>query len=102
MILEEMGALENQTWEMEALPKGKATVGSKWVFTTKYKSDETLDRYQGRLVANGFTQNYGINHLETFALVAKLNTQWVLFSLATNLDQPLQQLDVKNTFLNGT
>ena len=96
-----MGALENQTWEMEALPKGKATIGCKWVFTTKYKSDETLDRYKARLVAKGFTQTYGIDYLETFAPVAKLNTLWVLLSLATNLDQPLQQLNVKNTFLNG-
>jgi len=36
-----------------------------------------------------------------FALVAKLNSVRVLLSLATNLDCPLQQLDVKNAFLNG-
>ena len=35
-----------------------------------------------------------------FALVAKLNTVRVLLSLVANLDWPLQQLDVKNAFLN--
>ncbi|RVW39537.1 Retrovirus-related Pol polyprotein from transposon RE1 [Vitis vinifera] len=49
----------------------------------------------------GFTQTYGIDYLETFAPVAKLNTVRVLLSIATNLDWPLQQLDVKNAFLNG-
>ena len=41
------------------------------------------------------------DYIETFAPVAKLNTIRVLLSLATNLDWPLYQLDVKNGFFNG-
>ena len=44
---------------------------------------------------------YGIDYQETFALVAKINTVRILLSFATNLEWPLQQLDVKNAFLNG-
>ncbi|RVW35006.1 Retrovirus-related Pol polyprotein from transposon RE1 [Vitis vinifera] len=101
-IFEEMRALEkNHTWEVMGLPKGKTTVGCKWVFTVKYNSNGSLERYKARLVAKGFTQTYGIDYLETFAPVAKLNTVRVLLSIAANLDWPLQQLDVKNAFLNG-
>ena len=92
---------KNKSWEIEDLPRGKTTVGYKWVFTTKYMLDGTLKRYKARLVAKGFTQTYGIDYLETFAPLAKLNTVRILLSLAITLDWPLQQLDIKNAFLNG-
>ena len=53
------------------------------------------------MVAKRFTQTYDIDYPKTFTPVAKLNTVRVLLSLAANLDWPLQQLDVKNVFLNG-
>lgn len=71
------------------------------MFTIKYKSDGSIKRYKAQLVAKGFTQTYGIDYLETFTPVAKLNTVRVLLSLATNLDWPLQQLDIKNALLYG-
>jgi hypothetical protein len=57
-----------------ALPDGKKTVGCKWVFTMKYNSDGSIERYKARLVAKGFTQTFGIDYSERFAPVAKLST----------------------------
>jgi len=67
----------------------------------KHKPDGTIDWYKARLIARGFTQTYGVDYQETFAFVAKLNTILVLLSLAANFDWPLQQYDVKNSFLHG-
>lgn len=53
---EEISALKkNETWEKCRLPKGKKTVGCKWVFTIKYHTDGTIERYKARLVAKGYT-----------------------------------------------
>ena len=57
--------------------------------------------YKARLVAKGFTQTYDIDYQEIVAPIAKMNSICVIFSCAANLEWDLQQLDVKNTFLNG-
>lgn len=72
-MIEEMEALKkNDTWELITLPRGKRTVGCRWVYTLKQKADGSIER--ARIVAKGFTQTYGIDYLETFAPVAKLNS----------------------------
>ncbi|XP_019089233.1 PREDICTED: uncharacterized protein LOC109128023 [Camelina sativa] len=82
---DEVGAMEhNHTWDESDLPPGKGAVSSKWVFTIKYLSNGEIERYKARLVARGFTQNYGEDYRDTFAPVAKLHT-----------------MDVKNAFLQG-
>ena len=55
-MAEEMTALEkNATWELVPLPKGKKTVGCRWVFIVKHKADGTIERYKAQLVAKEYT-----------------------------------------------
>jgi len=97
----EMQALEkNSTWDLVTLPNGKKPVGCKWVYTIKYKADGSIKRYKARLVAKGFTQTYGVNYMETFAPVAKMNTIRMILSLAANYGWNLQQFHVKIAFLH--
>lgn len=77
---EELTALaENKTWTVVPLPPGKHAVGSRWVFKIKFNSDESIDRHKARLVAQGFTQKFGVEYKETLAPVTKMTMVRVLF-----------------------
>ena len=53
---DELQAMEdNRTWDVVSLPPGKNVVGCKWVFTTKYRADGTVEGKKSRLVAKGYT-----------------------------------------------
>jgi len=71
METELMFLKENDVWGLVKLPVGKKTVGSKWVYKIKTGADGSVQRYKTRLVAQGFTQNYGTDFDETFCLVVR-------------------------------
>lgn len=76
------------------LPSGKNVVGYKWIFTIKYNADGTVELYKSRLVAQGFTQQEGVDYLDTFSHVAKLTSVKLLLSLASIKGWTLSQMDV--------
>ncbi|XP_068651725.1 uncharacterized protein [Aristolochia californica] len=74
-MAEEITTLEtNKTWILTTIPPGQATIGCKWVYKVKLRSDGTLERYKTRLVVKGFTQKEGIDYFDTFCPVAKMVT----------------------------
>ena len=62
--------LKKSTWHLVDLPGGKFAIGCKRVYKIKTRLDDIIDRYKARLIAKGFTQEYGIDYEETFSSVA--------------------------------
>jgi hypothetical protein len=83
------------------LPRGKKTIGSKWIFKITKNYEGIAERYKVRFCAKRPTQVEGIDFIEFFAPVAKMNPIRVLLSMATTYDLELQQADVDAAFLYG-
>ena len=57
-------------------------VGCKWIYEIKTRSDGSIERYRVRLVAKGFTEEYGIDYEETFTLVTRISFVRALLAVA--------------------
>ncbi|GJZ62271.1 ribonuclease H-like domain-containing protein [Tanacetum coccineum] len=93
--------VKNSTWILVPKPPNANVVRSMWLFRHKYHAYGSLSMYKARLVANGRTQQVGIDCDDTFSLVVKPATIRTILSLALSCKWPVHQLDVKNAFLNG-
>ena len=70
---------------MVNLPKNKNIIGVKWVYKTKVNEKGDIDRFKARLIAEGFSQQLGIDVGENFSPVARLDTvREILITAAHN------------------
>ena len=99
---EEMTSMRsNHVWKLVDLPKGRKTIGNKWVLKIKRKADGSIERYKAHLVAKGYTQQEGIDYEETFSPIVRFTSIRLILAIVVNLDLELHQMDVKTAFLNG-
>ena len=97
----ELNAMDsNNTWSIVPLPPGKHSIGCKWVYKIKHKSDGSIERHKARLVTKCYNQQEGIDCIDIFSFVSKLVIIKVLLALASSHYLHLIQMYVNNTFLN--
>nr|GEW92032.1 hypothetical protein [Tanacetum cinerariifolium] len=77
-------------------------IGTKWVLKNKKDERGIVIRNKARLVAQGYTQEEGIDYEEVFALVARIKVIRLFLTYASFMGFIVYQMDVKYAFLYGT
>ncbi|GJW50501.1 putative ribonuclease H-like domain-containing protein [Tanacetum coccineum] len=90
-----------EVWTLVDLPNGKRAIGTKWVFKNKKDEKGIVIRNKARLVAQGYTQEEGIDYDEVFAPVARIEAIRLFLAYASFKDFVVYQMDVKSAFLYG-
>ncbi|GJW76485.1 putative ribonuclease H-like domain-containing protein [Tanacetum coccineum] len=90
-----------KVWTLVDLPNGKRAIGTKWVYRNKKDERGIVIKDKARLVAQGYTQEEGINYDEVFAPVARIEAIRLFLAYASFKDFVVYQMDVKSAFLYG-
>ncbi|GJW95283.1 putative ribonuclease H-like domain-containing protein [Tanacetum coccineum] len=88
-----------EVWTLVDLPNGKRAIGTKWVFRNKKNERGLVIKNKARLVAQGYTQEEGIDYEEVFSPVARIEEIWLFLAYALFKDFVVYQIDVKSAFL---
>ncbi|GJV86385.1 putative ribonuclease H-like domain-containing protein [Tanacetum coccineum] len=94
-----IGDFNFKVWTLVDLPNGKRAIGTKWVFRNKKDERGIVVRNKARLVAQGYTQEEGINYDEVFAHVARIEAIRLFLAYASFMGFIVYQMDVKSAFL---
>jgi hypothetical protein len=102
---EKQNLLSHGTWEFVdagEIPRARKPTGCRWVFKVKHHPNGLPSRFKARLVAQGFSQTYGIDFTETYAPTLRLNSLRLLLALCAIHDWELHQLDIVGAYLEET
>nr|GFC66806.1 hypothetical protein [Tanacetum cinerariifolium] len=91
-----------KVWILVDLHYGKRAISTKWVYRNKKDERGIVIRNKARLVAQGHTQEEGIDYEEVFAPVARIKAIRLFLAYASFMGFPVYQMDVKSAFLYGT
>ncbi|GJZ39168.1 putative ribonuclease H-like domain-containing protein [Tanacetum coccineum] len=84
-----------EVWTLVNLPNGKRAIGTKWVVKNKKDERGIVIKNKVRLVAQGYTQEEGIDYDEVFAPVPKIEAIRLFLAYASFKDFVVYQMDVK-------
>nr|GEV34126.1 hypothetical protein [Tanacetum cinerariifolium] len=91
-----------KVWVLVDLPKGKRAIGSKWVFRNKKDERRFVIMIKARVVAQGHTQEEGIDYDEVFNPVARIEAIRLFLAYASFMGFMVYRMDVKSAFVYET
>ncbi|GJU29218.1 putative nucleotidyltransferase, ribonuclease H [Tanacetum coccineum] len=84
--------------DFSGFTKWKRAIGTKWVYRNKKDERGIVIKNKAILVAQGYTQEEGINYDEVYAPVARIEAIWLFLAYASFKYFIVYQMDVKSAF----
>lgn len=94
--------LQNGTWILIDLTKGKRAISNKHIFKIKRDKYGNVARYKARLVVKDCSQWKGLDYQDVYAPIARLTAIRTLLSVINNNNYYASQMDVKMCFCMET
>ena len=92
---------DNETWELVSLPSKRKLVQCKWVYRTKVVADGSYIKYKYMLVGKGFYQIQGVDYIETFTPVAKMDSIGLVLAIIASMRWEVHHMYVNSVFIHG-
>nr|GEV82774.1 retrovirus-related Pol polyprotein from transposon TNT 1-94 [Tanacetum cinerariifolium] len=90
-----------QVWKLVPQLDYVMIIALKWIYKVKLDEYDDVLKNKARLVAKGYRQEEGIDLVESFAPVARIEDIRIFIANAASKNMTIYQMDVKTTFLNG-
>ncbi|KAG5715319.1 hypothetical protein E4T56_gene14598 [Termitomyces sp. T112] len=101
-MCDKMNTLKSSgTWWPAYLPTGCHAIGLQWVCKVKHLPNDTIDRFKAHLIAQGFSQQPGVDFDKMFAPTAHWAAVQTVLALAAVDDMHLESVDISSAFLHG-
>nr|GEX05633.1 hypothetical protein [Tanacetum cinerariifolium] len=96
------GVEADNVWTLVDCLKGVRPIRTKWVLKNKKDERGIVIKNKARLVAQGHTQEEGIDYDKVFAPVARIEAIRLFLAYALFIGFAVYHMDVKSSFLYGT
>ena len=73
----------------------------KWVYRNKLVVDGSDIKYKDKLVAKGFSQFQGVDYIETFTPISKIDSIKLVLVIVASKCWEVHHMDVKSKFIHG-
>ena len=71
------------------MPSNCKAIGNEWVLKIKRKANGSIENYKARLVAKGYTQQEGIDNVETIYPVVRFASIRLILAIVAHIDLEL-------------
>lgn len=99
MNSEYISLVQCNIWELIEKTPDIKIISSKSVFYIKRYQNGEINKYKVRLVARGCEQRYGIDYLEVYSSVARIQTIRALLALSVEMNFHVHQMDVTTAYI---